>query len=83
MRRGAKASDDSEDRGTLLDTIVEDGEGKLEPVGFLPDGQDLGAGLAEQAPSPLREYLAADPRERLRRAEAVRRAADEEDAGRR
>ena len=36
--------------------------------------------LAERPPAALGERLAAEPRERLRRAEATRRAADEQDA---
>ena len=56
-----------------------DVERQLE-LAALADGDPLVAGFAERAPRALRERLALEPCERLRRAEALARAADEQDA---
>ena len=53
------------------------GKGRLEPVGELADGQALVAGL-ERPPATVGERLVDEPRERLRRSETARRAADEQ-----
>ena len=80
MRRCAQAGDEPGDRRAHVGAVVQQLERKLEPVGELADGDPLGARLAEHAPRTLRERLAVDARERLRRAEARARAADEQDA---
>ena len=66
--------------GASLRAVVEELERQLEPVRALADREPLVARLAEHAPGPLGERLAAEPGERLRRAEARARAADEQDA---
>ena len=70
---------DADDRRPQLRAFVEDRKRKLELAG-LPDGEPLVARLAEHPPRPLGERLAAKPRERLRRPEPRRRAADEQHA---
>jgi hypothetical protein len=78
MRSSAKAGDQSEDGSALVGTVVEGWEREIEPVGFLSDCQDLVTDLTQQTPSSFRQRLAADAGERLRGAEALRCAADEE-----
>ena len=60
-----------------------DRERQLERVAALADGDHLVADVAPSARQrALGERLAAERRERLRRAEPLRRAADEQHAGR-
>ena len=54
-----------------------------QPVRRLPDDEHLVAGLRQQPVAPHGERLAAEPRQRLRRAEPRRGTADEENAGER
>ena len=65
-----------------VDAVVEHGERQLELVVGLSDRDDLVAGVAQDPPRALGERLAAKRRERLRRAEPLGRAADEQHAGR-
>ena len=60
--------------------VVEERERELEPVRDLADGEPLLARLAERPPGAVGEGLSLPLRERLRRAEAPARAADEQDA---
>ena len=78
--RRTQARDDAGDRRAHVGAVVEHVERKLEPVRELADRDPLVARLAEQPPRAFRERLAVDERERLRRAEARARAADEQDA---
>ena len=57
-------------------------ERELEGVVRLSDGDDLLAHLAQRSVGALGQRLAAKPRERLRRAEPLRGAADEQHARR-
>ena len=66
----------------FVDRVVDDRKRKLERVVALPDGDDLVADLAQRPPRALAERLTAKGRERLRRAEPLGRATDEEHAGR-
>ncbi len=82
VRRRAKSRDHAEHGRALHRPVVEDGEWQLAVVG-LSDGDDLVADGAQDPPRALAERLSAKRRERLRRAEPLGRAADEQDAGRR
>ncbi len=53
-------------------------ERQLEPVVVLADRENLVADLVEKAPPAFRQRLPAKRSERLRRAEALGRTADEE-----
>jgi hypothetical protein len=63
-------------------TSPKHGEREVERVGLLPDRDDLVERLVEDAPAALAERLPAEGRKRLRGAEPLRGAADEEDPGR-
>ena len=81
MRSGAEPGYHAEDCSALGEAVVEHRKRELETICFLPDREHLVAGLAQKAPGPLGERLAAKGSERLRRAEAFGRAPDEEDPG--
>jgi hypothetical protein len=66
-----------EDRCALGVTVVEDREREVERVLGLADGQPVGTGFAQRAPSALAEGLAFVDGERFWRAEACASAADE------
>ena len=66
----------------LLRAVVDDRERKRELVVRLPDGETSVAHVTQRPPCALGERLAAKPRERLRRAEPLRGAADEQHARR-
>jgi hypothetical protein len=76
----AKSGDDAGDRRAHVGPVVEHIERELESVVTLADGNPFVALLSEQAPGTFRERLAVELRERLRRAEACARAADEQHA---
>ena len=80
VRGGAQARDHAEDRRALVRAVVENRERQVELVVRLADGEYLLADLAEDPARPLRERLAPERRERLRRAEPLGRAADEQHA---
>ena len=82
MGRGTKAGEDSVDRRPLVAPVVHDRKGQVESVGLLAHCQHLRARLPERPQSALGERLTAEPRERLRRAEPLGRAADEQHARR-
>ena len=82
VRGRSQSGDHAEDRRALRRAVVEDGKWKLEPVIVLSDGEDLFAHLAENPPRTRGERLTAERCERLRRAEAFGRAADQEDSRR-
>ena len=71
---------DADDGGAGLAAVVQHGEGQLEPVGRLADDDHVLEGLGEDAVAALGQRLPFVPRERLRRAEAPARPADEEGA---
>ena len=79
---GAEPCHEPEHRRAIARPVVEHRERQLEPVSLLPHDDDLGAHRAEHPPGPLGERLAAEARKRLRGAEALRVAADEQQAGR-
>ena len=83
VRRRPQARDDAEDRRALLRSVVEHRERQLERGLCLPDSEYFVTDLVQGPPRPLGERLAPELRERLRRAEALRCAADEEDPRRR
>jgi hypothetical protein len=78
---GAQSRHDAEDRCALLRSVVHEGEGKVEPVRLLSDGDHLGAYLLEHSSASLRERLSPEARECLRRPEPLRRTTDEQHAG--
>jgi hypothetical protein len=80
VRRCAQAGDDAGDRRAHVAAVVDDGERQLERVRGLANCDPLVARLAEHAPRTRGERLAADDRERLRRAEPATRAPDEQHA---
>ena len=71
----------AEHRSPIVRAVVEHRERQLELIRGLPDRDDLVTDLAEHAPAALGERLATEACERLGRAEAIGRAADEQDAG--
>ena len=79
---GTQPGQNAVDGRSLLGPVVDEWERELEPVFGFPDGDDLLARLVKNSPAPLRERLAAETRERLRRAEPLRGAADEQDSRR-
>ncbi len=83
MRGSAEAGDHTEDWCSLVGAVVEHGEREVEVVRRLADGEHLLTRLRQDSPGALRERLAAKARKRLRRAEALRRSADEQHACRR
>ena len=82
MQRCAEARDDPVHRRSRVVAVVHDRERELERVAALPDRDHLGADLGQEAASTLRERLTAKRCERLRRAEALGGAADQQDPGR-
>ena len=81
MGRCPQRGYDTHDRRTDIRAVVEDGEWEVESVSELAHGDPLLAKLAEHAPAPLRERLAVEPRQRLRRSEPRRSAPDEQRPG--
>ena len=77
---GAQSSGEPDDRSAHLASVVQQRERQLEAVGRLADREPVAARRAERPPAALRERLALVACERLRRAEAGRGAADEQDA---
>jgi hypothetical protein len=80
VRREAHARHQPEDRSTFLHPVLVHRERELVPVG-LPDGEDLVAHVVQRPPRTLRERLAAERGLRLRGAEPLGRAPDEENPG--
>ena len=80
---GTHACEEAVDGRPLGDAVVDDRERKRRSELCLADDQHLVAGLGEEAMSSLRERLAAEPGERLGRAEPARGAADEQHPGER
>ena len=78
-RGRAQPGDDARDRRSRLGRLDDDVERQLEVA--LADREPQRERLAEDSPATLRERLAPEARQRLRRAEALRRAADEQHAG--
>ena len=79
-RRCLEARDQADDRRLHVAAVVEHRERQCEQLDRFADCEPVLAGLAERPPPSLRERLAAEARERLRRAEPGRGAADEQDA---
>ena len=82
--RGSSQSGDQPVHGrSLVRPVVENGKRQLERVSLLPDREHLVTDLVQEAPGALCERFSAEARERLRRPEALRRAADQEEAAER
>ena len=80
VRRRPQTGDEAGDRRAHVRPVIQERKRQLEAVRVLADGEPLVAGLAEQPPGPLRERLAVESRERLRRPEPPARPADQQDA---
>ena len=81
VTRRPEPGDHARERRAHVRPVVGERKRQLETVGDLPHGDSLVARLAEHAPRALRKRLAVETGERLRRAEAPARAADEQNAG--
>ena len=66
---------------TLLDAVVQHRERQVERIGLLADHEHLLADLGEHAVRAFGEPRTAESSERLRRAEARRRSAEQQHAG--
>ena len=80
VRGRAQPGDDPGERSAHVAPVVEHRERQLERVGGLADGEPLVA-APPSTRQRARERLSAELRQRLRRAEARARAADEQHAG--
>src|SRR5207237_5729536 len=76
---GAQPGDEARDRRPDLRPVVEQRKRERQRIRLLPHGDALAAGLAEHTPRPRGQRLAVELRQRLRRAEAAARSADEQD----
>src|SRR6185436_265715 len=78
VSHGAQTGDDAEDRCPLLRAVVDHGKCKRKGVVGLSDRDDLVTHSTQCSVGTLSERLTAKPRERLRRAETLGSAADEQ-----